>query len=195
MPIQELIESPPAYVASALMICAMITKGFGGIEKFLTEEARGAIYDWLMRPGDSLARNRWPVVFSHVLDRAFGPSHWSWPSFWRSALVSCLVLTFLTLLATAFNSDLVHMVRWNFKALVFLFLCNVVADYLSIGKARFLIRAMSGVSSVFGLLVLMLVDVLLSIALFYYAFLLLELLLHLRNPDRHTLSVVWQTLK
>ena len=147
--ITDFIIKPSVPFAAGVVLFGTVWGFFKGVESVLTDDTKLEIAVWLLdRKKLSPRFQGWPDTFGKVFDRVFGKKHLSWRCFLRSAIVSCITLV----LGVLFFYSPVSYVKMLADRRVYVLLgytalgaivVNVVPDYLSLLKTRFLIGRIS----------------------------------------------------
>ena len=154
---------------------------FSRSDKVASPDAKKAITRWLKNVKLESTPTTWPSTFADVFDSIFGKKHLSWHCFWRSCVASCIAVLVMTFIWAAlrplhardqmegFVSEPGDFVPW-----VFLFAgVNLLPDYVSLLESRYIIRRMSAVQHSPGrILLLLALDVVLTVSIFFAAFFL-----------------------
>jgi hypothetical protein len=206
--ITNLINSPPAQVVAGGALAGIVWKFFERVENVLSDQTKHEIARWLrvknVESGLVLERvEPWPETFAKVFDRVFGTKHLSWKCFRRSAVTSYFTLvlgTFTVVVRPVFvqESSSKYTAAYSFFPLITniawgTFLVNVLPDYLSLLKTRFLIGRIQRLSSfvVFGVL---LIDILVTIILSGLGLLLCFTLPLISTPDTYLFNLLRRLL-
>lgn len=147
--ITHLIQSPPGQLAAGGVLAGIVWKFFERVENVLNDSTKTEIARWLRMKNVetgllSEEESNWPHTFATVFDRVFGPKHLSWKCFWRSCVASYCALTISLLIAQAHYHRAAFVGFEETGLVLYLALItNVLPDYLSLLKSRFLIGLMS----------------------------------------------------
>src|SRR5580658_10376181 len=76
--VTKLIRSPPGQLAAGDVLAGIVWKFFERVEAVLTENTKLEIAVWLLGVKVGQKVEPWPNVFAKMVDRIFGPKHWSW---------------------------------------------------------------------------------------------------------------------
>jgi hypothetical protein len=168
-----------AGVAAFVMLYGL----FARLEDIISPGAKQDITAWLKRaeiPGTLVT---WPSQFAALFDRVFGKRHLSWRCFYRSCVASLVALATLTLLwpilrpedgaefleyildSTTYTDDFGQVVLMMVVMMAVAY--NLVPDYISLLQSRFVIGLMIRVRSRTGVALLLLVDALLKLLIFF----------------------------
>ena len=121
----------------------------------------------------------WPGHFVALFDWWFGAKHLTWRCFWRSSVASLLSVALLTFIWRMLRpsewdrviGDIGFWLLIAFTALGAV-IYNLLADYISLIETRYIIGRMSTGKSCTALLFFMVLDVVLTVAIFLFCFLL-----------------------
>jgi amino acid transporter len=128
----------------------------------------------------------WSEGFEKIFDRAFGRKHFSWNCFVRSCIASILAVILLSALSLSiqpssfeFSSNVIQ----AFLAFLVVFIAlNLIPDYFSLLETRWIIGLITRQHSTTFVLILLFLDFILTIAIFFLvATVLLWLFLLLLN--------------
>ena len=176
--ITKLINSPPGQLAAGAVLAGIVWKFFERVEAVLNDNTKLEIAVWLLGVKIAQRVEPWPSTFIKLFDRVFGEKHVSWRCFWRSCIVSFASVGLVVFAYSAFNRQPFHVFTLlelfsahrihslAAKALAFFGLSlfgNVVLDYLSLLKARYLLKPMTDAALV-GMAGLLSLDLLLTVA-------------------------------
>lgn len=165
--------------ALALAICA----GSGALEADVRPEARRQIADFLKSPPIDHASFRAVGLVKQLFDITFGERQWSFRCFCRSCLSSAVfVLSVLLIFTLKHGPDIVwphdsdHRPYPAWAVLIanilpFL-LFSILPDYVSLAKARWILRWMAQSTALMAIILAIAFDVVLSYAvsmMFYYS--------------------------
>jgi len=129
-------------------------KFFKTIEDNLTAESKAAVAGQLIDVRLAPRAKRISVNLSTLLDAFFGPSHWTWRCFIRSAI--CSMALFIVIIATVLpiivfdlwtagkmseTTVLELLFASELTFFIVLPFVNILPDYFSLWKARILVRA------------------------------------------------------
>ena len=151
-------------------------------EKAASPDAKNAITRWLKNVKLEGTPTTWPSTFASVFDSIFGKKHFSWRCFRRScvaSLIAVLVMTFIWAALRPLHAR--HQMEnfvskpGEFLVVVIVFAgLNLLPDYVSLLESRYILRRMSAVQHSTGrILSLLVLDVVLTVSIFFAALLLL----------------------
>jgi|ERR1700676_1502257 len=166
------LPSVLTYAGSWVAITSGIWFLFERAETVASTEGKAATANWLKNLGTEGKLSNWPQGFADIFDSVFGRKHFSWRCFARSSVASFLSVAVLTLiwLGSAPTSATYHFRLWDINELLSLALIlNVLPDYLSLLKARYVIRVMSRKPTV-GRITFLLIFDLVACAAIYFSF-------------------------
>lgn len=179
------LSIPPlfAYIASWASVTGGVWALFERAEKVVRDDVRDAISGWLKNLDPPKALATWPATFAAVFDRVFGERHLSWRCFSRSCIASLVSVVILTVIwsairradFTAYFNDYPH---WLGIFGIFFGggLLNLIPDYFSLLESRYVIYRMSGTTSIAAISVFLIVDFLVTGAIFLGGIWLLALI-------------------
>ena len=191
MNIQNVLESPAIYTISVGSMYLGTMAFFTKVENYVSDDVKKQLGLWLKRENLEADNFKLARLISETLTRFFGDNHWSPNCFLRTAVVSLIVMSLVTLLGRSFNSSVAFMVRENLRVLGVGFIVFVLfADYISIGKTRFLLKKMETTLGVGRLLSFAFLDVVISLALVFAFLFIFQIALMLFVPRHDWLIVV-----
>ena len=160
------------YAGSWVAVTGGIWFVFERAETVISTEGKAMLTGWLKNLGAGGKLSNWPQGFAEIFDSVFGRKHLSWRCFARSSIASFISVAVLTLIWLAFSpaSARYHLRLWDMKELITLALIlNVLPDYLSLLKARYVVRAMARKPTVGRITFLLILDFVACVAI-YFAF-------------------------
>jgi hypothetical protein len=175
--ITKLIQSPPGQLAAGGVLAGIVWKFFERVEAVLTDQTKLEIAVWLLGVKVGQKLESWPDTFAKVFDRVFGKKHLTWRCFGWSSLASLLSLGIVILVCSSFDPQFFDPVKFyrqvafqrqpSIRSALLLFFGlslfgNVVPDYLSLLKARKLLKPM-GASTVGRTLGVLALDLFLTV--------------------------------
>lgn len=131
-----------------LAFAAIVLALFWKADEAIADDARLAISKQLQSLRVYDTQISWPYAFITMFDSIFGNRHWSLFCFFRSALISILLLSFLSLLCFCFGD---HNTKFEIYVYIFLILfagfiiaipMNVIGDYFSLLATRFIVNVL-----------------------------------------------------
>ena len=155
------------------------------IDRLLPEESKNYVAAGLKRTFSQVGRDNFARLFIIIFDRLFDPNGIGRPRFWRSAIVSCLALTFVGLyqhrLIGEPGSSIVEFLRLDTLTAVIILLpfaipINLIGDYFSLWETRFLIGYMASVGTMKKQFVFLALDLLVTTIIFIVTFIFGHLL-------------------
>lgn len=154
---------------------------FSRSEKVASPDAKKAITHWLKNVKLEGTPTTWPSTFANVFDSIFGKKHLSWRCFWRSCVASLIAVIVVTsiwgvLRPEHLASYLVGLQDWlgddMLVGLLAFVILNLFPDYISLLESRYIIRRMSTAQHSPGrILSLLVLDVVLTVSIFFAALL------------------------
>lgn len=147
-------------------------------ESLLTNNAKKDLASWLKRGKNHSDINQWPQAIENVFIKIFGPRHWSWKCFIRSAIISIAGVFFFSILFYLVDFD-----KWlngpaylkKTKALIAFFglgiILNIIPDFFCLLQTRVALRWMSKTQNNFVRFAIIISNILVSglvfLAFFY----------------------------
>jgi len=147
--LQQILGSKAVWVLTQLAVgiglLYVIVKFFKEVEERLHDDTKLEIAVWLLGVKTAAKVQTWPDTFAKVFDRVFGTNHLSWRCFWRSCLASYAALIFFAVAAgTTHHRFMIEepntFVSWPEKIVWFGLFFNVIPDYVSLLKTRYLLK-------------------------------------------------------
>ena len=137
--ISHLINSPPGQLAAGGVLAGIVWKFFERVEAVLTDQTKLEIAVWLL--GVNVERHLRPDTFAKLFDTVFGASSISLKRIIRSCLMSVL----MALLVISLRFGLLKPSPKGFAFFgIACVLGNLIPDYLSLVKYRYLLQAAVG---------------------------------------------------
>jgi hypothetical protein len=167
---------------------------FAGVEKAASKEFRVRIARWLTRVEPDKKVTRWGASFAEVFDTVFGPTLLSWKCFWRSAIASLIAWIAVAILNGGFTAALAR--QYPVEVFAFGLSCAVLVDFLSLCESRWMIRILARRSGGLRSANILLLDYVLSAAIFVLGFNFMYLGLSHHAPYNVTKwpSELWRVL-
>lgn len=154
-----------ANVAAGGALFYGVNKLLKTLEGNLNSDTKRRISLWLRRADFAGPLGNWPATFALIFDRVFTNEHFSWKCFVRSAIASTSIFTFFATVHFA-ERALVQKKAVILGDLWFVLpigiVANVVPDYLSLLKARWILHFMAAGSSLYKRVGLLLLDLLVT---------------------------------
>jgi hypothetical protein len=200
--ITKLINSPPGQLAAGGVLAGIVWKFFERVESVLTDQTKLEIAVWLLGVKVGQRVEPWPDTFAKVFDRVFGTKHLSWKCFWRSCVISYVLLVLAAVIYTQVRFPSVHFMRslrfpgWPHMAMflgITLF-TNVLPDYLSLMESRFVLRLMTRTRSGSVWTGWLVLDVWLTLLIAFLPIVILSGVLSGRFDSLAVLRVAWQSI-
>jgi hypothetical protein len=166
--ITNLITSPPGQIAAGGVFAGAVWKFFEKIEAVLTDNTKLEIAVWLVGLDFKKRVANWPLTFATIFDRVFGESHFSWKCFLRSCFASyASLLVTIILLGRQLRPLVRHLFIRGGPQFLPLFLLNSVfgnllPDYISLYKSRYLIGVMAKTKNLLAQMGLFASDIILT---------------------------------
>lgn len=148
----------------------------------MTENSRSSVRTWLLRERPVDEEVNWADSFKSLFDAVFTESHLSWTCFYRSALTSIILVTILLLGMVGFGvmsmyelsemglfADFDSVWAGTVYAIAFGTLFNIPVDYVSLFQTRWVIEKMAKTDRTSSHLSFLLLDAVLTIAIFFVA--------------------------
>ena len=200
--ITKLINSPPGQLAAGGVLAGIVWKFFERVESVLTDQTKLEIAVWLLGVKVGQRVEPWPDTFAKVFDRVFGTKHLSWKCFWRSCVISYVLLVLAAVIYTQVRFPSVHFMRglrfpgWPHMAMFFgiTLFTNVLPDYLSLLESRFVLRLMTRTRSGGVWTGGLVVDVWLTLLIAFLPIVILSGVLSGRFDSLAVLRVAWQSI-
>lgn len=147
-PVNESLTSSQSVLvagASWVAICGLLWKLFKAVDDVAAPEAKRAMATWLKSVDVVVPVRTIASTLPKAVDLVFGPEPWSWRCFWASCLASSALIISLCGLWLASGGSRYLWPGYPFSrfviVVVFLILVlNVVPDYLSLVKSRYIIE-------------------------------------------------------
>lgn len=146
--VTEFLTKPPARFLAGCALFAIVVKFFSSVEGVLSDDSKLEIAVWLLDLKTAKKIQSWPTTFAKIFDRVFGERHLSWRCFWGSSIASYCSLLIIVLMASRELRDLVGKLPqprgpqfWPLFLMNSIF-GNILPDYVSLLKARYLIGLM-----------------------------------------------------
>ncbi len=155
---------------------------FESIERAASNDFRTRTARWLMHVEPDKRLTRWGSSFAEAFDTVFGPTLLSWKCFWRSAIASIIAWIAVAILNGGFTSALTG--RYPGDVFAFSLSCAVLVDFVSLCESRWMIRILARQSGGLRSAIILLLDYVLSAALFVVGFNLIYLGLVAHAPYR-----------
>jgi hypothetical protein len=176
----NLINSPPGQLVAGGVLAGIVWKVFDKVQAVLTEHTKFEIAVWLVGVKVEQKVMPWPETFAKVFDRVFGRKHLSVNCFIRSSIASTIALGAMVgayllfgpsltgpIYTGAIQGPTVHIIGYFFLLTIPM---NYVGDYISLLETRLLIFWMTRISSAPIRLLLLLLDVVVGSAVFFFGF-------------------------
>jgi hypothetical protein len=166
--ITNLISSPPGQIAAGGVLAGIVWKFFEKVEAVLTENTKLEIAVWLIGLDFRKRAANWPSTFAKIFDRVFGENHFSWKCFLRSCLASyasfiiTVVLSGRQLRPLARNLFIRGGPQFFPFFLVNSMLGNLLPDYVSLYKSRYIVGVMSKTKNLLAQMGLFVGDIVLT---------------------------------
>lgn len=158
-------------ITTGATVCVAVS-GFGFyIDNKINRVLRERVY-YFLRDSDG---TNWPIHLQSLFDVLFSTKTWNQPSFTKSVLASCIVLTVSTIgwlmydgsnfdlfLEDTANDPLIHV----FVLAPYAICINAIGDFFSLWQTRILVTYMANTRNGGGRVVLFLVDLIFSAAIF-----------------------------
>ena len=145
-----------------------------GADKLLRESSKRDIGRWLNGIDIPPSVSKWPRTVNDLFDRVFGRKHLSWRCFFMSVAISIGSVVVMTILFFLLDHErFTHPPVYTNAVKTFVLLIgygvifNLIPDFLSLLETRYVLRWMSRVQSAGLVVLLMLVDLLATLAIFW----------------------------
>jgi len=163
-------------------------------EKAMSQEARAAVSDWLLREDFVERPSEWPETFANLFDAVFTEEHFSWTCFKRSVMVSvtsvlvvsaALVMlellplgTFTTMNSEGSPEPPFSTVTITILGMSSILLYNSIFDYISLYETRKVLEINFANIPFRGLLIL-LIDLFSTLIVIYFGVLVSQLVVNI----------------
>jgi hypothetical protein len=181
--------------ASWSVLSGGIWKLFERVDKVANADARHETAQWLNNVDIGGPVNRFAASFAHAFDSVFGARHFSWKCFYRSCLASMIWSSVLFLFWGATHP---HDLRQNGVSdyltwwIIMTGASNLIPDYLSLLKTRYLIKMCQRSESPWRVVLLVLGDAVLSAII---AFAAIILGFHFLAGEKNVFVEMWEAAK
>jgi hypothetical protein len=150
------------------------------VEKKLTGDTKLEISLWLLDISPTRSIQGWRATFLKLFNLVFGDKHLSWRCFFRSCVVTAAAVVILQVAQELLSSFHVE-IRGFLLTLVTIILGNIFPDYVSLWKTRYLIGLSTTIESAWLNLFFLVIDIILSFAISWFAFTAWIILIYVEN--------------
>ena len=135
----KFVNSPGGVLTAGAVLAGFVWKFFERVEAVLTDQTKFEIAVWLLGIRLKPTLQSWPDTCLVLVNRVFGPKHFSIKCVWRSFLASTCV-GFGWMLMVSYYPFSVRGVREAFESIVRVNFFNVIPDYISLLETRLILR-------------------------------------------------------
>lgn len=158
------------YLASWFGMMAGVWALFERAETVATKQTKTAVVNWINNLTVPDA-NKWPLAFRDIFERVFGAKHFSLRSFGMSLVSSVFFLVVMHLIWATLHPTNAALffgegVQSFAEILILGTLLNFLPDFISLFETRLILRRMARANSTLTILALIVIDVVLTGAIF-----------------------------